>query len=162
MKFLLALLTTVPLALAHFTLDFPPTIGFDEDQEPNAPCGGFNPIASNVTAWPLTGGQIALDSHHPEMTILYRAQLMGASNWTNLTDGFLQMTGLGELCITIGSVPSDWSNKIGVIQVIGQPPDGILYQVHLFFDVSYGSVLESTLQPEHLEVHCALMERESL
>jgi hypothetical protein len=133
MKFLLALLTTVPLALAHFTLDFPPTIGFDEDQEPNAPCGGFNPIASNVTAWPLTGGQIALDSHHPEMTILYRAQLMGASNWTNLTDGFLQMTGLGELCITIGSVPSDWANKVGVIQVIGQPPDGILYQVHLLF-----------------------------
>jgi hypothetical protein len=129
MKLLLALLTSVPLALAHFTLDFPPTIGFNEDQETTAPCGGFNPLSSSLTAWPLSGGQIALDSHHPEMVLLYRAQLMGATSWTNLTNGFLQMTGLGEMCITVGSLPTDWTGKAGVIQVIGQPPDGILYQV---------------------------------
>lgn len=40
------------------------------------------------------------------------------------------MTGLGELCITALAVPGNWSGKAGVIQVIGQPPDGILYQVN--------------------------------
>jgi len=127
----LALLTLfLHLALAHFTLDFPYTTGFDEDLEPNPPCGDYNPETSNLTAWPLVGGQIALDSHHPTMTILYRAQLMGATEWVNLTDGFIVMTGLGELCITIAkSLPSNWTNQAGVVQVIGQPPDGILYQV---------------------------------
>lgn len=81
-------------------------------------------------AWPLSGGQIAIDSHHPMMTILYRAQLQGSSSWVNLTNGFVQMTGLGELCITALAVPGNWSGKAGVIQVIGQPPDGILYQVN--------------------------------
>ena len=131
MKLILTFLTTLPLVLAHYTLDYPPTTGFDEDQEPNPPCGGFNPDPANLTAWPLSGGQIAIDSHHPEMTILYRAQLMGSDSWVNLTDGFLLMTGLGELCITAGPVPDDWNGKAGVIQTIGQPPDGILYQVRV-------------------------------
>lgn len=125
----LALLTLLPLAFAHFTLDYPPTTGFDEDSEPTPPCGTFDPTASNLTAWPLTGGQIALDSHHPTMTLLYRAQLMGSTSWFNLTNGFVDMTGLGELCITVPGVPANWSGQAGVIQVIGQPPDGILYQV---------------------------------
>jgi hypothetical protein len=126
---LLVLLAAVPAALAHFTLDFPPTTGFNEDQEPTSPCGGFNPSSNNLTAWPLDGGQIAIDSHHPTMTILYRAQLMGSSSWVNLTGGFVQMTGLGELCISASAVPGNWSGKAGVIQVVAQPPDGILYQV---------------------------------
>ncbi len=161
MKFLV-LLVAVPAALAHFTLDFPPTTGFDEDQEPNAPCGGFNPNVNNLTAWPLSGGQIALDSHHPQMTILYRAQLMGSSSWFNLTDGFVQMTGLGELCITAPALPSNWSGKAGVIQVIGQPPDGILYQVSLLrsrvlSSLADCSALVSTLWTELQEVDCVSM-----
>lgn len=129
MKPIFILLTTLPLVLAHYTLDYPPPTGFDEDKEPNSPCGGFDPDPANLTAWPLSGGQIAIDSHHPETTILYRAQLMGSDSWFNLTDGFLFMIGLGELCINAGSVPGNWSGKVGVIQTIAQPPDGILYQV---------------------------------
>lgn len=124
---LLALLAVVP-ALSHYTLDYPPTTGFDEDLEPSPPCGGFNPDVS-LTPWPLSGGEIAIDSHHPEMTLIYRAQLIGSDTWINLTDGFLLMTGLGELCINALPVPGSWSGKAGVVQTIGQPPDGILYQV---------------------------------
>jgi|ERR1700727_1795722 hypothetical protein len=129
MKSLLVVFGFVGVAFAHFTLDFPPTTGFDEDSEPTAPCGTFNPSTDNLTAWPLSGGEIALDSHHPELTLLARAQLMNADTWVNLTNGFLEMTGLGELCIDAGSVPGNWSGQVGVVQVIGQPPDGILYQV---------------------------------
>ena len=129
MKSLLLALLLLPAILAHYTLDYPPTTGFDEDLEPNPPCGDFYPDLNNLTAFPLVGGEIAIDSHHPQITILYRAQLMGGDSWVNLTNGFLFMTGLGELCINAGPVPSNWSGKVGVIQTIGQPPDGILYQV---------------------------------
>lgn len=130
--FLLLLLTAAPV-FAHYTLDYPFTTGFDEDQEPNSPCGGFTPDITNLTAWPLSGGEISIDSHHPQMTLLYRAQLMGEDTWVNLTNGFLLMTGLGELCINAGPVPGNWSGKVGVVQTIGQPPDGILYQVRMSF-----------------------------
>jgi hypothetical protein len=126
---LFALFAFVPLVLTHYTLNYPPTTGFDEDDEPNPPCGDFDPDLTNLTAWPLSGGEIAIDSHHPQMTILYRAQLMGSDSWVNLTDGFLLMTGLGKLCIQADPVPADWNGKVGVIQTIGRPPDGILYQV---------------------------------
>ena len=135
MKTVFGLLALVAGACGHYTLDYPFTTGFDEDQEPNAPCGGFDPTATNLTAWPLSGGEIALDSHHPEMTLLFRSQLMGSNSWVNLSDGFLLMTGLGELCINAGPVPSNWSGMAGVVQVIGQPPDGILYQVSPPFKV---------------------------
>ena len=124
-----ALLALVAGVHGHYTLDYPFTAGFDEDNEPNAPCGGFDPTATNLTGWPLSGGQIAIDSHHPEMTLLFRAQLMGSDSWVNLSDGFLLMTGLGELCINARSVSSKWNGMAGVVQVIGQPPDGTLYQV---------------------------------
>src|SRR5437762_8689331 len=125
---LFAFLTILPV-FAHYTLDYPPTVGFNEDQEPNPPCGGFDPDISNLTAWPLSGGEIAIDSYHPEMKLLYRAQLMGSKSWVNLTDGFLDMTGFGELCIKALAVPGNWSGKVGVVQTIGKPADGILYQV---------------------------------
>src|SRR5438876_5638294 len=118
MRCLIVLLLAVVPIFAHFTLDYPPPTGFDEDKEPTPPCGGFNPTVSNATNWPLSGGEIVIDSHHPQMTILYRAQLMGDNTWVNLTDGFLLMTGLGKLCIKSGAVPSDWNDKIGVVQTI--------------------------------------------
>lgn len=128
MKFF-GLLPLVAVASAHFTLDYPPTTGFDEDQEPNAPCGGFPPDLSNLTDYPLSGGEIAVDLHHPEALFLFRAQLLNADTWVNISDGFVDMVGLGEGCINALPVPSNWSGQVGVIQVVAQPPDGILYQV---------------------------------
>jgi hypothetical protein len=152
---ILALLTVLPFVFAHYTLDYPPTTGFDEDSEPTSPCGTFNPTTSNLTAWPLVGGEIAIDSHHPQMTIICRAQLMGSSSWFNLTNGFITMTGLGELCISANPVPANWSGQAGVIQVIGQPPDGILYQVFAALNQTDSSVLVSLLLPAPQEVRSA-------
>lgn len=123
------ILVFVSCVLAHFTLDYPPTTGFDEDQEPNPPCGGFPPDPSNLTNWPLVGGEIAVDLHHPEALFLFRAQLENSDTWVDLSDGFVDMVGLGEGCIKALAVPSNWSGMAGVVQVIAQPPDGILYQV---------------------------------
>ena len=122
-------LFVISVVSAHFTLDYPPTTGFDEDQEPNPPCGGFPPDLSNLTEWPLSGGEISVDLHHPEALFLFRAQLMGSDSWVNLSNGIVDMVGLGEGCIHALPVPGNWSGQVGVVQVVGQPPDAILYQV---------------------------------
>lgn len=139
----LYLLFVISIVSAHFTLDYPPTTGFDEDQEPNPPCGGFPPSLSNLTKWPLVGGEIAVDLHHPEALFLFRAQLVGADTWVNLSDGYVDMVGLGEGCIHALAVPQNWSGQPGVVQVIAQPPDAILYQVSPLLKLAEHSVLVS-------------------
>jgi len=129
--------------MASFSLDYPPTTGFDEDQEPNPPCGGFPPDLSSLTNWPLVGGEIAVDLHDPEALFLFRAQLMNSDTWVNLSNGFVDMVGLGEGCIHALAIPPNWSGLAGVIQVIGQPPDGILYQVRSKLEWADKSALES-------------------
>lgn len=82
-------------ALAHFTLDYPPTRGFDEDKEPDvnfipsAPfmvypltpllsalcslsqkfCGGY-PLGER-SPYPLTNGSWSIGSHHTAATGLF-------------------------------------------------------------------------------------------
>ena len=146
MKFLYVLGFTISIVSGHFTLDYPPTTGFDEDQEPNPPCGGFPPDLSNLTAWPLSGGEISIDLHHPEALFLFRAQLVGSDEWFNLSDGIVDMVGLGEGCIHSLPVPQNWSGMAGVVQVVGQPPDGILYQVAPPMNAVNHSVLVSSLR----------------
>ncbi|KAF9927572.1 hypothetical protein BGZ75_003395 [Mortierella antarctica] len=50
-------------AMAHFTLDYPTSRGFSDDNEPVAPCGGFN-NAANRTQFPLTKGFLQINSGH--------------------------------------------------------------------------------------------------
>ncbi len=52
-------------ARAHFTLDFPPTAGFDEDKEPTAPCGGFPPTGGVATDFHVGGDNLAMNLLHP-------------------------------------------------------------------------------------------------
>jgi hypothetical protein len=125
----LAFLAFAALAKSHFTLDFPPTTGYYYLQEVNPPCGGFPPDLTNLTEFPLSGGEIAFDLHHPTALFLIRAQLVGMNTWVNLSDGFIIQNGLGEGCVNALPVPSNWSGLAGVVQVVGQPPDDILYQV---------------------------------
>lgn len=57
---LLALLATS--ANAHFLLNYPTSIGFSDDDEGTAPCGGFTPdfATDNVTDFYVGGDNIAL------------------------------------------------------------------------------------------------------
>ena len=148
---LLAFLASAALTTAHFTLDYPYTTGYYYLQEVNAPCGGFPPDLSNLTAYPLEGGEVAFDLHHPYALFLIRAQLVGMNSWVNLSNGFILQNGLGEGCVNAGPVPGNWSGQAGVIQVVGQPPDDILYQVPPKFHKTKGSVLVCCLHQVHLE-----------
>ena len=132
MRALRVLLLLAPAISAHFTLDYPPSFGFDEDKEPTAPCGGFN-FQGQTTDFSLaaTSGYVQVDSHHPSATLQINA-IPGLENVTATSTGLtlktFSMTGLGTACLPV-SVPSSAPLGNYTLQVIFNGPDGILYQV---------------------------------
>ncbi|KAF9163224.1 hypothetical protein DFQ27_003458 [Actinomortierella ambigua] len=54
--------------LGHFTVTYPGSRGFDEDKEPQAPCGSFDTV-TNRTEFPLSKGFIEIDSGHVKADI---------------------------------------------------------------------------------------------
>ena len=134
----LCLLTIlVSQSSAHFYLNYPPTIGFDDDLESEAPCGSFTVDFSkdNVTNFHVGGDNIALTSIHPMATWLFRAtldQTATKGNWTTLLPPVSQ-AGLGDYCERDVTVPSTWAGQKGVIGIVQDAPDGILYQVSFNF-----------------------------
>lgn len=121
---------------AHFLLHYPPSIGFDDDIEGTPPCGGFNAGDSknNLTDFHVDSDYIALTSTHPVATWLFRATLdqTASGNWTSLLPA-VQQTALGDFCESGLKVPSTWAGSKGVIGIVQDAADGLLYQVSLCF-----------------------------
>jgi hypothetical protein len=121
---------------AHFLLNYPPTIGFDDDLETTPPCGSFTVDFStdNVTDFHVGGDSLAMTSIHPKATWLFRATLdqTATGNWTDLLPAVVQI-GLGKYCERDVIVPASFAGSKGVIQVVQDAPDGILYQVRRGF-----------------------------
>ena len=148
-------------ATAHFYLNSPPTIGFDDSLEATPPCGSFTVDFSkdNVTDFHVGGDFVAMTSIHPMATWLFRATLdqTASGNWTDLLPAVVQ-TGLGDYCETGITVPATWAGSKGVIGIVQDAPDGILYQVTAFLphiqspptDAESYSVRQSTSSPARL------------
>jgi hypothetical protein len=136
---------------AHFLLNYPPTIGFDDSLETTPPCGSFTVDFStdNVTDFHVGGDSLAMTSIHPKATWLFRATLnqTAIGNWTDLLPAIVQI-GLGDYCERDVIVPASFAGSKGVIQVVQDAPDGILYQVgKRFYLCPAHCVLVSRLQP---------------
>lgn len=131
MRVSLALITFLPAALGHFILNYPNSLGFDDDQEGTGPCGGF-PITFNANDTNVTVGNFAVASlsTHPQANWLFRATLSTQEpfNWTNILP-IVSQSGLGNFCIPALSVPSNFVGQRGIIQVQQDAVDGVLYQV---------------------------------
>jgi hypothetical protein len=117
---------------AHFLLNYPTTVGFNDDQEGTAPCGGFDVSFANVTNFYVGGDSIAVTSTHPASTWLFRATLdtKAAGNWSVLLPAIAQAT-LGQFCEKSVTVPASFAGQQGVIQVIEDAVDGQLFQVRI-------------------------------
>lgn len=137
---------------AHFLLHYPATIGFSDDDEGTAPCGSFTVDFSsdNVTDFHVDSDVIAVvspsstyrflypDTHtdyhqestHPAAIWLFRATLdtTASGNWTDLLPAVSQDS-LGAFCEKNIVVPSSWAGHKGVISVVQDATDGLLYQV---------------------------------
>lgn len=64
-----ALLALPMLATAHFLVTWPPARGFDDDNQPTFPCGGFNDANQTRTMWPMNGAPIQMDMHHTQSNV---------------------------------------------------------------------------------------------
>ena len=118
---------------AHFLLNYPPTIGFSDDQEATAPCGSFTIdfSAHNFTDFFVGGSEVSVTSIHPQANWLFRATLgsnQNTNNWTQLIP-IVQQTGIGNFCEPAIAVPGSWAGQRGILSVVQHAPDGILYQV---------------------------------
>lgn len=128
-------LALAPVALAHFTLKYPASRGFDEDKETTFPCGGFDTVSSQRTDFPISGAPIQINLGHQQTNIgVYMA--IG----DNPGDGFsiklheqFQVSGYGDFCMGSVSIPSSLNVTEGTkasIQVITNAHgEGGLYQV---------------------------------
>jgi hypothetical protein len=151
MKTILAAAAVVlaPLAQAHFNLQTPPTIGFDDDNEGNGPCGGFTPSfadASKVASFHVGGEPVGMKLFHNQANWLFRATLdtTASGNWTQLFP-IVQQSGLGLFCETAITAPASFVGKQGVLSVVANAPDGFLFQCATVNFVSgVGTVSSST------------------
>jgi hypothetical protein len=128
------LLSALGLAHAHFVLNYPPTLGFDDTQETTAPCGGFPILINNLTSpsTNLTVGAfpIAVQSTHPSANWLFRATLSRAPpfNWTDLLPVVAE-EGVGGFSVPDLSVPDAWVGNVGVVQIAQENAGEVAYQV---------------------------------
>jgi hypothetical protein len=144
MKFsVLALVSVVPMAAAHFKLMYPTSRGFDEDTMPNFPCGGMSQ-SSNRTKLPLKGGSfpVALEMHHAQTAVEVLLSLGSnpGDNYNIILEPTFQVNGLGEFCLPhvsiteklIGRNLTDGMNATLQVQTNGDPSGG-LYAVRISF-----------------------------
>jgi hypothetical protein len=120
-------------AQAHFLLNSPPPLGpFIDDDEGNAPCGGYTPdfTAQTISNFSVGGDSIATQSTHPQTHFLYRitTDQTAAGNWSQIYPIF-QQSGLGSFCASQVTVPESYVGQSGVLSVVADGPDGLLYQV---------------------------------
>ncbi|KAK4083762.1 uncharacterized protein Triagg1_1424 [Trichoderma aggressivum f. europaeum] len=128
-----AILSLASLSSAHFLLNYPTSIGFDDDKEGTSPCGGFTPDVSSgskqLVDFHVGGDSLAMRSTHPQTSWLFRATLdgTGESGWQQIFP-IVQQSGLGNFCEPQVVLPSSWAGKKGVVGVVADGPDGLLYQ----------------------------------
>ncbi|EME86987.1 uncharacterized protein MYCFIDRAFT_112132, partial [Pseudocercospora fijiensis CIRAD86] len=123
-------LIAASLASAHFTLDWPPTAGFIDDDEPTAPCGGAT-VVVNDTAPQVQVDRFAVSifSSHPagSWSFLATTDTKEPYNFTEIVP-VVNSTGIGKFCLTDLRAPASFAGKGGIIQVIDSSVDGTLYQ----------------------------------
>ncbi|GAO19983.1 hypothetical protein UVI_02063340 [Ustilaginoidea virens] len=119
---------------AHFLLKYPESIGFDDDKEDTAPCGGFTPdFSKKLVDFHIGGDAIAVTLTHPQGNWLFRVtdDQKAESGWQQIFP-IVQQSGIGDFCEPQVTVPSKYAGKKGVLSIVSSATDGLLYQVGWF------------------------------
>ncbi|KIW90059.1 uncharacterized protein Z519_09490 [Cladophialophora bantiana CBS 173.52] len=113
--FIVALLAVAQLASAHFELVYPYWRG-DSFLPPASqytfPCAGVNTTTesnANRTLWPLDGGSLVIDFHHPWTYVAFNLGFGSdiATFNISLNPMLLNETGNGTICIPKWTLPAD-------------------------------------------------------
>lgn len=123
---------TATLASAHFQVLYPSTgTPFNDEEQATGPCGGPNPEVSDSSAdIQVDRFAVSIRSGHPEGHWSFRGTTSTSAPY-NFTDimPMIQTSGIGHFCLTMLSVPSEWAGSSGIIQIVDNSDDGMLYQV---------------------------------
>lgn len=120
-------------AHAHFVLQIPTSLGYDDEKLLESPCGSFNPLdrSKGVADWPVLGQAVSVISTHGNVEWEVNAALIpeggGALEWVPIVVPFRQQ-GVGFVCFE--SVPGhpDWVGRDAVVQLVQHAVDGNLHQ----------------------------------
>ncbi|KAI9655256.1 MAG: hypothetical protein M1829_000669 [Trizodia sp. TS-e1964] len=123
------LLAAACQSTAHFVLQYPTSLGFDDTLEGTGPCGGLPITSDNAADFHVGGEPVAMITTHPAATWLFRAtlDLTGSGNFSNLVPAISQ-TGVGSFCESSIPAPAAWLGQKGIVQVVQNAIDGLLYQ----------------------------------
>jgi len=120
----------LPLASAHFSLNYPSDRGDNGETQSDAPCGGLNTPSSTRTSWPIAGGQLSFEAGHDEANTAVYLALGNNPKKEDFTitvvDTFNQI-GLGTFCWNTLELPRNLSITDGqnaTLQVVQQGHDG--------------------------------------
>lgn len=115
---------------AHFVLQIPTSLGFDDGNEGTAPCGGFDPTnRSTVSDWDVDGDNIGVLTTYTSVTWEINAALVSDTNsWVPMVQSIAQ-TGVGYVYFETVPGFSAWMGQPVVLQIIQNGPNGLLYQV---------------------------------
>ncbi|KAL5606753.1 hypothetical protein BROUX41_003142 [Berkeleyomyces rouxiae] len=128
MKFFAPLLLAAS-ASAHFTLTDPESIGFNDDNEGESPCGGFDATSrDNAVDYPSGGLSITVVSTHAAADWTFKAALLNNTNDFQYLIAPISQEGLGTFCLQNIPGPAAWAGQEGVVQVSQGASDGALYQ----------------------------------
>lgn len=134
---LIVTLLSVQAALAHFTLEYPTTRGFEETKEATAPCGGFDTVASTRSQVPVSNAFVEIKSSHTSYS--YKVNVIVNNNPTAADFSSNQLTEVAAgtrnypdaacLSLDLGKNTAIKAGTNATIQVIFSGGDGSLYQV---------------------------------
>jgi len=101
-----AFLAGAAAASAHFVLQIPNSLGYDDANEATGPCDTFDPTdrSKGVTNWEIRGDNIGLLTTHPSVTWEINVALVSdVKNFVPLVQPFKQSAGVGAVCF--GGIP---------------------------------------------------------
>ncbi|KAH8650811.1 hypothetical protein BGZ60DRAFT_349435, partial [Tricladium varicosporioides] len=127
---LLLLLGLTSLSTAHFVLQYPISLGYDDAIENVFPCDGFNPAnrSTGVTDWPIGGSAVLVLTTHPDVTWDINAALLSdLTTWRPIVPVLAQQ-GFGLFCEPQIPGPPEWVGQEAVLQLVQHAPNGLLYQ----------------------------------
>lgn len=133
--FIVALITAQSV-LAHYTVTYPSSRGFDENKEPTAPCGGFDTVGTR-TQFPLTNGFVEINSGHTSYSYVVNLLVDNeptTADFSNSTANVQVATGSRSYpqaaCLSLDMTKNAAANAgaNATIQIIYNGGDGELYQ----------------------------------
>lgn len=127
--------TLLPLlASAHFKLSHPESAHFEDSTEDQGPCGGadlkFPSSDDDLFEYHVGGESISTLGTHESSNWLYRVTTdkKAEDDWEQIFPIFKQ-SGVGKFCQPKVTVPESYIGKTGILGIVSEATDGLLYQV---------------------------------